>query len=211
MSNWEIHGREVATCNCIQACPCQFNALPDKGWCEAAVIYEIERGRHGDTTLDGLRTASVYKWPGAVHEGDGTMQIFIDENADDAQAAALERIMLGEDTAEMATMWFVFAAMSPNRLKTRRAKIDVEIDVEERLARGSVAGAFELTAEPIRNPVTGLPHRVRIDLPHGFEYRLAEIGISTTKVTNGMKVDGIDGTYAQFADLHLTQDGVIAA
>ena len=30
--------------------------------------------------------------------------------------------------------------------------------------------------EKIRNPVTGDTHRARINLPHGFEYEVAEIG-----------------------------------
>lgn len=37
MVEWEIKGTEFGNCNCIFACPCQFNALPDKGFCEAAV------------------------------------------------------------------------------------------------------------------------------------------------------------------------------
>ena len=41
---WEIKGTEFANCNCIYACPCQFNALPDKGFCEAVVGYQIDAG-----------------------------------------------------------------------------------------------------------------------------------------------------------------------
>jgi hypothetical protein len=32
---WEIEGTEFANCNCAYGCGCQFNALPDKGFCEA--------------------------------------------------------------------------------------------------------------------------------------------------------------------------------
>ena len=39
-----------------------------------------------------------------------------------------------------------------------------------------VDGVYEVLGEPIKNPVTGAEHRVRIDLPHGFEYRIAEMG-----------------------------------
>lgn len=211
MSKWEIHGRELASCNCVYACPCQFNAMPDKGWCEAAVVFEVDRGRHGDTPLDGLRMAGTYKWPGAVHEGDGKMQLFIDETATDAQFGALDRIMRGEDTDDMATMWWVFSAMSPNKLPTRRARIATEIDIDGRIGSGVVDGVFKLSAEPIRNPVTGDPHRVRIDLPDGFEYRLAEIGSGSVTTEGDIALRHIDKTYAQFAELHLSGTGVIAA
>jgi hypothetical protein len=38
---------------------------------------------------------------------------------------------------------------------------------------------MELTIEPIRNPVTGAPHRALIRLPEGFEFREAEVGSGT--------------------------------
>ena len=41
MTPWEIHAIEVSNCNCAYGCPCQFNALPTTGTCEAAVGYKI--------------------------------------------------------------------------------------------------------------------------------------------------------------------------
>ena len=55
MTTWEIKAKELTNCNCAYGCPCQFNALPTKGYCEAAVTVEIEEGHYGDVKLDGLR------------------------------------------------------------------------------------------------------------------------------------------------------------
>ena len=118
MIDWEIRGEELANCNCNFGCPCQFGVLPTDGTCEAAVVYKIPTGHYGDTSLDGLTAAGVYKWPGPIHEGNGHMQLIIDPNADADQRKALEAIMNGADTEEMATMWFVFGAMSPNKHET---------------------------------------------------------------------------------------------
>ena len=118
MTPWEIKGRELANCNCAYGCPCQFNALPTYGTCEAAVGYEIDTGHYGDIKLDGLRVSAIYKWPGAVHEGNGEYQIFIDENATSEQRDAIEKIVTGEDTEEMATMWWIFNAMCTQRHPT---------------------------------------------------------------------------------------------
>ena len=38
---WRIQGEHAGSCNCIWSCPCQFNALPDKGQCETVVAWEI--------------------------------------------------------------------------------------------------------------------------------------------------------------------------
>ncbi|WP_172292993.1 DUF1326 domain-containing protein [Pseudoruegeria sp. HB172150] len=211
MTDWEIHGREMVNCNCSYGCGCQFNALPTHGHCRAAVIFEINKGHYGGVKLDGLYTASNYTWDGPVHEGGGTMQLFIDDKATDAQAQAMEKIMLGEDTDDMATMWWVFAAMSPNRLETIRAPIGFDLDIEARTGKGTVGDIFEMTAEPIRNPVTGAEHRARIDLPNGFEYRIAEIGSASTRSSGEIDLSGLDSSYGQFAELHLSGKGVLEA
>ena len=206
---WRIRGREFANCNCSYGCPCQFNARPTHGDCRAAVGYQIDEGHFGDVRLDGLRAAGIYSWPGAVHEGNGTMQLIIDERADDRQRDALLKIMTGQETAEMATMWWVFAAMCPTKLEPLFKPIDFEVDVDARRARLSSPGAIEARGEPIRNPVTGAEHRARIDLPHGFEYRLAEIGSGTTKTTGAIELD-LANSYGQFANIHLSHAGVVA-
>jgi len=209
MTPWEIKGRELGNCNCGYGCPCQFNARPTDGTCEAAVAYEIDTGHYGDVRLDGLRSAAVYKWPGAVHEGNGQMQLIIDERATPEQRDALHRIMTGEDTAEMATMWWIFAAMCPTKHETLVRRIETEIDVDGRRGHLRVDGVFETWAEPIKNPVTGADHRVRIDLPYGFEYAIAEIGNGTTRTEGVIDLQKNRDTYAQFARLHLTGEGVV--
>ena len=61
---WSIAGEEIASCNCAWGCPCQFNALPTTGRCEAFVAWRIDNGHFGDTSLDGLVFASVLWFPG---------------------------------------------------------------------------------------------------------------------------------------------------
>jgi hypothetical protein len=60
--------------------------------------------------------------------------------------------------------------------------------------------------EPIRNPVTGAEHRVRIDFPQSSEFRLAEIGSGTSKTSGPIALD-LTSTYGQFAHIHLSRKG----
>jgi hypothetical protein len=205
---WRVKATELANCNCSYACPCQFSSLPTLGFCEAAVAWHIDEGHFGNVPLDGLSAISLLKWPGAVHEGNGTMQLIIDERANPAQREALVKIMSGEETADMATMWWVYAATSPNRREPLFAPITFDVDVEARRAKISARGLIEMQGEPIRNPVTGDPHRVRIDLPQGFEYRIAEIGSAATKTTGTAVELTLQNSYGQFAHLQLSNKGV---
>ena len=170
--------------------------------------YEIEQGNFGEINLDGLRIAGVYSWPGPVHEGNGRMQLIIDEEADNQQRDALIRIMHGEETEPMATMWAVYSAMSPNKLEPLSKSIDLAIDVENRTGRIFVPDVFETKGEPIRNAVTGDIQRARIDLPHGFEYEIAEMGSASTKATGEIKLN-FENSYGQFAELHISHKGVV--
>jgi hypothetical protein len=205
---WRVRSTEFGNCNCSYGCPCQFNALPTHGYCEAAVGWRIDEGHFGDVRLDGLHVVGLYQWPGPVHEGNGTMQLVIDERADVKQRDALAKIMTGEETDERATMWSVYAAMCPNKLQPLFKPIEFDANVEARRGHFKVPGVVETTGKPIRNPVTGAEHRVRIDLPHGFEYRIAEIGSGTTRATGAIKLD-LKNSYGQFAHLHLSNKGVV--
>ena len=86
--------------------------------------------------------------------------------------------------------------------------IEFECDIEERTASARVPGMIESKMGPIRNPVTGNIHRARIDLPHGFEYAIAEMGSGTTKSTHEIALD-FENSYGQFAEIHLDSNGVI--
>jgi hypothetical protein len=63
MTPWEIKAKEFVNCNCAYGCPCQFNALPTHGNCQAAVAMEIEQGHYGDVKLDGLRIGGTISGP----------------------------------------------------------------------------------------------------------------------------------------------------
>ena len=98
----------------------------------------------------------------------------------------------------------------PVKKVTEYKKINTEIDVENRLGSVVVDGTLNIKAEPIKNPVTGAEHRARIDLPNGFEYKIAEMGSASTTTTAGkIALTNNKDSYAQFAELHLNNSGVI--
>jgi hypothetical protein len=204
---WSIKAREFVNCNCSYGCPCQFNGLPTYGDCQAVAGMQIDEGHHGDTRLDGLRFATLMRWPGAIHEGKGEAAVVIDERASEPQRAALLRIVTGQDTEPGATIFQVFSTTFEKLYEPIFASIDFEVDIDARKGRLVVRGITEGRGEPIKNPVTGAAHRARIDIPDGFEYSLAEIGRGWTKVARPMQFTLAD-SYAQFAHVNLCQSGI---
>src|ERR1051325_1528212 len=208
MTPWELRGRELVNCTCEYGCNCQFNALPDKGHCHAVAGIIVDEGRYGDTRLDGLNIAAIFKWPGAIHEGNGEAIAFVDERASDAQREALLKIMSGQDTTPFATMFAVYASTLSKFHDPVFIKVDVDIDVEARKGQAHVEGYIQMSGRPIRNAVSGEESRAQIVLPAGFEYEVAEIGSASSRTTGPVVVE-IEDKYGQFADIHLNNDGVV--
>jgi hypothetical protein len=193
---WRVAGEEIVHCNCDWGCPCQFEAAPTHGRCEAFCAFEIREGHYGDVPLAGISLAIIYSWPGRVDEGNGTRQMIVDDRATDEQRVALDELNSGEHGGGY---WEVFAAVCPDRRETLTAPIDFEVDRERRVASLRVGDLLEARAEPITNPVTGEEHRAQIVLPQGFEYTMAEMantvfGRSSAEEPLAMQ---LENTYAQ--------------
>jgi hypothetical protein len=205
---WAIKGKEFVNCNCSYGCPCQFNGLPTRGYCEAVGGFQIDEGFHGDTSLSGLKFVGIFRWPGPIHEGKGEAAVVVDERASAEQRNALLRIVSGQDTDPGATIFNVFASTFDKVHEPIFAPIDFEVDVDRRRARLVVKGVTEGRGEPIVNPMDGKEHRARIDLVDGFEYTLAEIGRGWSNATSPVRVQ-LSDSYGQFANIHLCQSGIV--
>lgn len=177
--------------------PCQFNGYPDKGHCEALLAWEIDEGNFGDVSLDGVRFGFALHWPGAIHEGNGTAQPVIGEGARDERDAILA-ITSGQQGGDF---FEIIASVLSEVRDPVVAPIALDVDRESRRGSFKLEGVGESRIEPIVNP--DIPdsgeHRVRIDLPDGFEYKQAEIGSSVDwKVDSGDPLSfAHEDTYAQ--------------
>ncbi len=184
--DWEIRGPKIGGCSCQYGCPCEFNARPSHGYCQGLEAHLIEKGHFGDVPLDGLVVAAWYRWPGAVHEGKGVVQGFIDKRATARQVEALGKILGGEEQ-EPTTVFNIYGSTMETEYDTIFDEIDFRCDIAARTGSLRVGDMLRLDIEPIRNPVTGQPHRARIVLPEGFEFRDAEMGSADLRV----KIDEI--------------------
>jgi hypothetical protein len=170
----------------------------------------VDEGHFGDISLDGVTFGLLAAWPGPIHEGGGEVQPIIDPSATPEQREAILAIMTGQHTDPGATIFNVFAATFDKIHDAIFAAITLECDVENRTGRLSVPGVVDMICEPIRNPVTGETHRIRIDIPHGFEYTIAEVAAGSTKTGDDAAIDlSWTSAHAHLIDLHWTQHGVV--
>ncbi len=209
-TSWVLKGADFGNCNCDYGCPCQFNGRPSSvnGDCRYAMFTQIDEGHYGEVVLDGLKFVWLGGWPGAVHEGNGVIQLIIDDRADNEQREAIRRIVYNEDTDELLTNYSIYCAMCTTIHDPIFAPIELEIDMEARTAHGEVPGIVVSDVEPVRNPVTGKPHRAQIVLPEGFGSTLLETASGTVKSTGTVPLD-FANTFASFSKMHMTDRGIV--
>src|SRR5258708_38983271 len=98
--DWRLKGEWIKNCNCAFGSPCDFNARPTNGNCKGLVGMHVTAGHFGDVKLDGLNFFATVAFPGPLHEGNGALQVIIDERAPAAQREALVVMLAGQNPAE---------------------------------------------------------------------------------------------------------------
>lgn len=207
-SDWRLEGEWLKNCTCAYGCPCDFNARPTNGSCEGFLGMRITRGHFEKVRLDGLTFFVTVHFPGPLHEGNGEAQALIDEKATPEQREALFNIMSGKHSAE-GTLFHIFSLIVTKMHDPIFAAVEFQFDKDGRKARLALRGALESTVQPIKNPVTGADHRIRVVMPEGFEHVEGEIASADIRSTGAIKFS-TKGSHSTLAHVTQTPEGVAA-
>lgn len=207
-ANWRLEGEWMKNCNCAFGCPCDFNAPPTQGYCKGLLGMRITKGHYEGVHLDGLTFFVMVHFPGALHEGNGQAQPIIDERAGPAQREALFSILSGQHSAE-GTLFHICSLIVSKMHDPIFGPVSFEFDKEARTARLSIPGVLETDVEPIKNPVTGAPHRIQVVMPEGFEHIAGEVASSNIN-SGGAIAFKTHGMHSTLAHVVQTPEGVAA-
>jgi hypothetical protein len=98
-TNWQLSGEYMESCNCDYLCPCIYTNPQGPvtfDHCTAALIFRIDKGHSGGTTLDGLCFALMIRSGKVMADGDWIFAGVVDDKANDAQRQALSDIVSGQ-------------------------------------------------------------------------------------------------------------------
>jgi hypothetical protein len=181
--NWRIEGDYFESCNCDLLCPCLLShaqARPTQGHCDVVLATHIDRGSYGNVDLSGLNAVQALTTPGEMSKGGGTLAVYLDSRATDAQRTALEAIFTGNAGGPPSLM----NGMVATRLPTRSAQINFSSDGEKLTV--SIPGITEVTVEGVMgasNQVVwlenvGHPYSRRLAAARGTRSRFADHSLS---------------------------------
>jgi hypothetical protein len=180
---WQVSGDYMEACSCDSVCPCPTSGLaarPTKGSCDAGLVFRIERGRYGATTLDGLSFAVLLHTPGAMIEGNWTVGVIVDERASAPQREALTAIASGQGGGPMAALGplvgrFAGVESKPIRIEGTGLQRAVSIPGALDIAVAGIPGARQ--DEPIYLDNVGHPAASRLALARASRGHMHAFGI----------------------------------
>lgn len=168
--DWYLKSDYVETCNCDYGCPCNFNGFPTYGFCRAIILNHIQSGNYGNIKLDGLDVITAVSWPKAIHEGNGSIQLFVTKKATQDQREAIISIFSGQAKGDGP-----FALFAPTYKYVLEPQfVDIDVDIDGKKSSFSISGVMDVQLENFVNPVTGEEQDTKIQLPKGLIWKLAE-------------------------------------
>jgi hypothetical protein len=159
---WNLQGEVIGGCNCSYGCPCSFNAPPTHGFCQGTYIGHIDQGTYGDTPLNGLHFSVSAHSPAAIHLGNLTIALAIDERANAKQREALTALLTGKGGGPIG----VFANLSTKIIGPEFVAAEWRPDGLNSYAR--MGDRVEVHLDSIKNPVTGAESTYTLNLGAGL-------------------------------------------
>ncbi len=206
MPTWTMKGQYLKNCSCLATCPCDTIGVPaPNSFCEGVLAMQIEEGDFDGVPLDGLRWVAAAHWPGPLHQGNGTLELFIDERSRPEQRQALLQILSGQAGG---TLFEILAAIVSEVKGVHFVPIQFEFDRAKRRARLTVPGFVETVSRPLVVPGTGQEQRVIVCMPDGFEYREMEVAQAEVLRSSGAIEFDWQGTHSSLAEVTHTEKGL---
>jgi hypothetical protein len=198
---WHVQGQYYETCNCDFICPCvlgQMAVKPSKVTCIFAMAYQIERGRFGGLSLDGLGFIILGSTPGEMGKGQWSVGVVVDQRATAEQREAITGIASGAAGGPMAALsglvgTFLGVESSPIEFTRDGGSWSVNASNLVRMSAQG-AGGLNPAAPPLQLGNTGHPAADSFTLARAKSSHVAALGLSwqDTSGTN-------NGQYAPFS------------
>jgi len=184
--SWQVSGQYYETCSCDFVCPCilgQMAVSPTKGSCTFAMAFQVERGKYGTVSLDGLGFIVLGLTPEAMGKGNWSLGVIADDRASAEQRDAITAIASGGAGGPMSAVsglvgTFLGVESAPIRFDRHGAKWSVKASSLVDMAAEGANGLNPNATEPLHLDNTGHPAADRIALAHASTSHVHALGLT---------------------------------
>lgn len=148
-TRWQLSGDYFENCNCAVVCPClvspapPLTSRPTQGSCDVALVFHVDKGSYGNTSLDDLNIALVVHTPGPMADGNWIAAAYVDQRANDQQAEALGAIFSGSAGGPMA----IFSPFIANNLGVKKVPIAYRVNGKKRSVE--IPNIMRMSVQPL--------------------------------------------------------------
>jgi len=184
MPSWQIAGDYFETCSCDYVCPCVLTNLagePTKGWCNFAMVFNIEKGSSDGVGLDGLSFAVIGHAPEVMGKGNWSVGLIVDERASEPQKQAITSIASGQAGGPPAILTGVVGSLlgvESRPIQYRKDGLKRSVSIPKLLEQGceGVPSVADPT-QPLYIENTMHPANSRLALAHATASHLHALGL----------------------------------
>lgn len=177
-TTWKMKGDALGACSCDWGCPCNFDAPPSKGWCEGGYVFHVNEGSYNDIDLAGRTIGFFVHSPGALHLGNVTGYVLVDDGANQAQRDAIMDVLSGQ-------LGGPFAALASLLVKVIGPDfVPVQWKFDGANSYAVLGDRAEVRLAEIKNPVTGDSSGFTLKMTAGLLTNELELMASSTMKIN---------------------------
>jgi hypothetical protein len=199
---WQISGQYYETCSCDFVCPCvpgQLTVRPTKGACTFAMAFQIERGKYGGVSLDGLGFIVLGLTPQEMGKGNWSIGVIADERAASDQREAITAIASGSAGGPMSALAglvgkFLGVESAPIRFDRSGPKWSIKAANLVDMSAEAAMGINPNATEPLYLGNTGHPAADRFSLAHASKSHVHALGLAWDDISGKN-----NGQYAPFS------------
>jgi len=198
---YHLQGSLLEVCTCKILCPCWVGEDPDFGDCKSAMAWHFDQGTIDGVDVAGLTIGLAVHIPGNVLDGNWRVTMFINDDATDEQAEAIQAVYSGSKGGPVADLVQLVGEV------TSVERVPIVFDVVEgkgTLKLGEVAYA-EL--EPYRSAtgeVTTLTNTVFSTVPGAPAYvgKASKFKLKSAPLDIDLEIEGFNAIQSDFLFEH---------
>lgn len=191
-SDWRITGDYFETCNCDYLCPCIYTnmtAQPTHDICIAAIAMRINDGSFDGVDLNGVAFIICIMVDGPMADGNWTVGLIIDDQADEAQMGAIGQICSGDFGGPMElgkALVGTFAGIERAPIEINKEDMSFSVKAGNLFSNAAIATpSVQDPKVPIYIDNTAHPASARLALAIGSESHMHAFGINWDDAEGG--------------------------
>lgn len=165
--SYHLKGSLLEVCTCKILCPCWVGEDPDFGDCKSAMAWHFDKGNVDGVDISGRTVGLACYIPGNVLDGNWRVTMYIDDEATDEQAQALQAVYSGQKGGPIVDLIALVGEV------TSVERVPIVFKVTEGKGTLVIGDVAQAELEPYRGPtgeVTTLTNTIFSTVPGSPAY-----------------------------------------